>query len=111
MPPARRKDVFLLYWGMSTGGAFLDSLAHQHTPDGYLGWGTSSTGLAYLLRKARQGDDSGPYSKTAVPLLLRLKAGPLASLRRCASLGSRARRAWQAAPGTPASRGSTSRQG
>jgi hypothetical protein len=66
--PTQRKDVFLLYWGMSTGGAFLYPLASTLTPDGYLGWGTSSTGLAYLFRKATQGDYSGPYAKTALRL-------------------------------------------
>ncbi len=68
VPPAQRPDVFLLYWGMSTGGAFLYPLAHSLAPDGYLGWGTSSTGLAYLYRKARQGDFSLPYAKTALRL-------------------------------------------
>ena len=68
VPPAERGNVFLLYWGMSTGGAFLYPLAHDLAPDGYLGWGTSSTGLAYLYRKATQGDFSGPYAKTALRL-------------------------------------------
>ncbi|HZQ60984.1 MAG TPA: hypothetical protein VFC24_06525, partial [Casimicrobiaceae bacterium] len=68
VPPAQRKDAYLLYWGMSTGGAFLYPLAHELTPDGYLGWGTSSTGLAYLNRRAKQGDWGGPYAKTAVRL-------------------------------------------
>ena len=68
IPPAARKDVFLLYWGMSTGGAFLYPLAHELPPDGYLGWGTSSTGLAYLHRRAKQGDLGGPYAQTAVRL-------------------------------------------
>ncbi|MDQ6618919.1 MAG: hypothetical protein M3Z31_04370 [Pseudomonadota bacterium] len=68
VPPAQRNDVFLLYWGMSTGGAFLYPLAHELTPDGYLGWGTSSTGLAYLYRRAKGGDLSGPYAQTAVRL-------------------------------------------
>ncbi len=68
VPRAERQGVFLLYWGMSTGGAFLYPLASTLAPDGYLGWGTSSTGLAYLFRKAKQGDYSGPYAKTALRL-------------------------------------------
>lgn len=68
IPAAQRKDIFLLYWGMSTGGAFLYPLAHEITPDGFLGWGTSSTGLAYLFRKARQGDFTLPYAQTALRL-------------------------------------------
>ncbi|MDB5795564.1 MAG: hypothetical protein JWR25_1943 [Noviherbaspirillum sp.] len=68
LPPAERKKSFLLYWGMSTGGAFLYPLAKQLPPDGYLGWGTSSTGLAYVYRKAMQGDYSTPYAQTALRL-------------------------------------------
>ena len=68
VPPAQRAGVYMLYWGMSTGGAFLYPLAQDLPPDGYLGWGTSSTGLAYLYRKATQGDFSGPYARTALRL-------------------------------------------
>jgi len=68
IPAAERSQVLLLYWGMSTGGAFLYPLARDMRPDGYLGWGTSSTGLAYLYRRAKQGDFSGPYAQTAVRL-------------------------------------------
>ena len=53
--PDRRSSV-VLFWGMSTGGASLYPLAKYFTPDGYLGWGTSSTGLAYVNNRtaARQ---------------------------------------------------------
>jgi hypothetical protein len=64
--PAQRKDHFLLYWGMSTGGAFLYPLARQLPPDGYLGWGTSSTGLAYVFRRAKGGDFNQPYAQSAL---------------------------------------------
>ena len=66
VPPHERERTFVLYWGMSTGGAFLYPLAKQLKPDGYLGWGTSSSGLAYLYRKARQGDLSTPYARSAL---------------------------------------------
>ncbi len=66
IPPALRKDHFVLYWGMSTGGAFLYPLAKQLPPDGYLGWGTSSTGLAYVFRRAKGGDFSQPYAQSAL---------------------------------------------
>jgi hypothetical protein len=66
LPPAERGRSFVLYWGMSTGGAFLFPLAKQLTPDGYLGWGTSSTGLAYLYRRAKQGDFRLPYTQSAL---------------------------------------------
>ncbi|MDP3671536.1 MAG: hypothetical protein Q8R69_17835 [Telluria sp.] len=68
LPPAQRKKSFMLYWGMSTGGAFLYPLAKYLPPDGYLGWGTSSTGLAYAYRKASQNDYKSAYAKTAMRL-------------------------------------------
>jgi hypothetical protein len=68
IPPAQRQDHFVLYWGMSTGGAFLYPLAKQLTPDGYLGWGTSSTGLAYVYRRAKSGDFQQPYAQSALRL-------------------------------------------
>ena len=45
---AGRGNALVLFWGMSTGGASLYPLARLYPPDGYLGWGTSSTGLAYV---------------------------------------------------------------
>ena len=66
VPPAERAGTFLLYWGMSTGGAFLYPLARLLPPDGYLGWGTSSTGLAYAYRKAKSGDFDTPYTHSAL---------------------------------------------
>jgi hypothetical protein len=68
LPPAERARSFMLYWGMSTGGAFLYPLAKYLPPDGYLGWGTSSVGLAYVYRKASQGDYSTAYGTTALRL-------------------------------------------
>jgi hypothetical protein len=63
-----RANAYLLYWGMSTGGAFLYPLAKQLPPDGYLGWGTSSTGLAYVYRRAKSGDFQQPYAQSALRL-------------------------------------------
>src|SRR5258706_11399246 len=68
VPPAQRREAFVLYWGMSTGGAFLYPLAQELPPDGYLGWGTSSTGLAYLYRRAKAGDFQQPYAQSALRL-------------------------------------------
>ena len=68
LPPAQRRDAYVLYWGMSTGGAFLYPLAKQLPPDGYLGWGTSSTGLAYVFRRAKSGDFQQPYAQSALRL-------------------------------------------
>ena len=66
VPPAERASTYLLYWGMSTGGAFLYPLAKTMPPDGYLGWGTSSTGLAYVYRRAKSGDFQQPYAQSAL---------------------------------------------
>ena len=68
IPPAERARSFVLYWGMSTGGAFLYPLAKRLPPDGYLGWGTSSTGLAYVYRRAKGGDFQQPYAQSALRL-------------------------------------------
>jgi hypothetical protein len=68
LPPAQRDRSFVLFWGMSTGGAFLYPLAAHFLPDGYLGWGTSSTGIAYSYRKATQGNFAIPYANTALRL-------------------------------------------
>ena len=66
VPRAQRESTYLLYWGMSTGGAFLYPLAKWLPPDGYLGWGTSSTGLAYVYRRAKSGDFQQPYAQSAL---------------------------------------------
>jgi hypothetical protein len=50
-----RSGSLVLFWGMSTGGALLYPLAQTYKPDGYLGWGTSSTGLAYVANRSRCG--------------------------------------------------------
>lgn len=66
LPTKERKKSTLLYWGMSTGGAFLFPLSKHVTPDGYLGWGTSNTGLAYLYRTAKQKNFTLPYDRSAL---------------------------------------------
>ena len=68
VPPQERARSYVLYWGMSTGGAFLYPLAKWLPPDGYLGWGTSSTGLAYAYRRAKGGDFQQPYAQSALRL-------------------------------------------
>jgi hypothetical protein len=61
-----RRNAFVLFWGMSTGGASLYPLAKTFTPDGYLGWGTSSTGLAYLNNRATAGNLKDAYEQSAL---------------------------------------------
>ncbi len=61
-----RRNAFVLFWGMSTGGASLYPLAKYYAPDGYLGWGTSTTGLAYLNNRARTGNLDDLYEHSAL---------------------------------------------
>jgi pimeloyl-ACP methyl ester carboxylesterase len=63
--PDRARSL-VLFWGMSTGGATLYPLAKSYTPDGFLGWGTSSTGLAYVVDKASGGDFRDVYDHSAL---------------------------------------------
>jgi len=63
---ADRRNAFVLFWGMSTGGASLYPLAKYYTPDGYLGWGTSTTGLAYLNNRSRVGSLDDLYEHSAL---------------------------------------------
>lgn len=60
-----RANSLVLFWGMSTGGSTLYPLAKYYTPDGYLGWGTSTTGLAAATGRARAGNFNAVYEQTA----------------------------------------------
>jgi hypothetical protein len=61
-----RAQSLVLFWGMSTGGASLYPLTKFYRPDGFLGWGTSSTGLAYVNGKAANGDFGNVYEHSAL---------------------------------------------
>ena len=61
-----RARAFVLFWGMSTGGAVLYPLAKYYTPDGYLGWGTSSTGLAHVNNTTLGGNFNNVYERMAL---------------------------------------------
>jgi hypothetical protein len=61
-----RAGSFVLFWGMSTGGASLYPLAKHYRPDGFLGWGTSSTGLAYVNTRAEGGDFANVHDRMAL---------------------------------------------
>jgi len=63
---ADRAGSFVLFWGMSTGGASLYPLAKYFRPDGFLGWGTSSTGLAYVSNKAESDDFANVHDRMAL---------------------------------------------
>jgi hypothetical protein len=66
LPPAERKKSIVLYWGHSTGGPFLWPLTNYFKPDGYMGYGTSSTGLAYLYKEMAAGNFGNPYEKSCL---------------------------------------------
>jgi hypothetical protein len=61
-----RRGSLVLFWGMSTGGASLYPLAKHYAPDGYLGWGTSSTGLAYVNNRTLMGNTNDIYERSAL---------------------------------------------
>ena len=61
-----RKGSLIFFWGMSTGGASLYPLAKYYAPDGYLGWGTSSTGLAYVNSRALTGNFNDVHERSAL---------------------------------------------
>ena len=61
-----RTGTFVLFWGMSTGGASLYPLAKYYVPDGYLGWGTSSTGLAHANNSTLGGNFNNIYDRMAL---------------------------------------------
>src|SRR5258706_10846464 len=61
-----RRGSLVLFWGMSTGGASLYPLAKYYTPDGYLGGGTSSTGLAYVNNRTAMGNFNDIYEHSAL---------------------------------------------
>src|ERR1700747_2409419 len=52
---------------MSTGGSTLYPLAKYYTPDGYLGWGTRTTGLAAVAGSSSARNFNNVYDRTAVP--------------------------------------------
>jgi hypothetical protein len=66
MSDDERKDALLLYWGFSTGGAFMWPLAERVKPDGYLNWGSSPPGIAYFYGAARAGRWDWLYDKSAL---------------------------------------------
>jgi hypothetical protein len=66
LPPGEREKSIVLYWGYSTGGPFLWPLPKYIKPDGFMGFGMSSTGLAYLYKDAAQGNFEMPYVKSCL---------------------------------------------
>ncbi len=66
MSEDERKQALLLYWGFSTGGAFMWPLAERIKPDGYLNWGSSPPGIAYLYGAALSGRWDWLYDKSAL---------------------------------------------
>lgn len=61
-----RRQALLLYWGFSTGGAFMWPLAERIKPDGFLNWGTSPPGVAYFYGATVGGRWDWPYEKSAL---------------------------------------------
>ena len=61
-----RGNALVLFWGWSTGGPSIYTLAKYYRPDGYLGWGMSTTAMASVVRAARGGSYNGLYERSAL---------------------------------------------
>ena len=61
-----REEIFLLYWGFSTGGPFLWALCRHFPPNGMLGWGTSNTPSAYLFSRTAVEHHVWPYEESCL---------------------------------------------
>jgi len=71
---ADRANVLLLYWGFSTGGAFLWPFARHVVPDGIAGFGMSNYPVALYATRAVKGNHRNLYEKSALRLRERGRA-------------------------------------
>jgi hypothetical protein len=62
---ADRQNILLLYWGFSTGGAFLWPLAKRFAPDGIAGFGMSNFPVALFAMRASKNDHRNLYDASA----------------------------------------------
>jgi hypothetical protein len=60
--------VLLLYYGFSTGGAYLWPLSKRLPPDGIAGYGMSNFPIAYFSCRATKGNYEWLYDRSAVRL-------------------------------------------
>ena len=63
-----RSKVLLLYWGFSTGGAFLWPFAKRVAPDGIMGFGMSNFPFAHYATRAEKGEHRWLYDPSALRL-------------------------------------------
>jgi pimeloyl-ACP methyl ester carboxylesterase len=64
----KRDDVLLLYYGFSTGGAYLWPLAKQLPPDGIAGYGMSNFPVTYFSSRSAKGNYEWLYDRSAARL-------------------------------------------
>ena len=60
-----RKDILLLYWGFSTGGAFLWALAKSLAPDGVASFGMANFPISYYATRGFKDEHRWLYDKSA----------------------------------------------
>jgi hypothetical protein len=65
VPAAARRDTLLLYYGFSTGGAYLWPLAKELPPDGIAGFGMSNFPISYYSSRAARGQFDWLYDRSA----------------------------------------------
>jgi hypothetical protein len=68
VPMDARDDVLLLYYGFSTGGAYLWPLSKRLPPDGIAGYGMSNFPVTYFSCRAARGNYEWLYDRSAVRL-------------------------------------------
>ena len=64
IPDAARKEALLLYYGFSTGGAYLWPLAKTLQPDGIAGYGMSNFPISYFANRASSGNYAWLYDRS-----------------------------------------------
>lgn len=62
----RRDEILLLYWGFSTGGAFLWPLAKIYRPDGIASFGMAHFAISYFATRGFNGDYRWLYDNSAL---------------------------------------------
>jgi hypothetical protein len=68
IPEETRKATMVLYYGFSTGGAYLWPLATRLQPDGIAGYGMSNFPISYFSRPARAGNYDWLYEHSVTRL-------------------------------------------
>ena len=64
LPAQSRDEILLLYYGFSTGGAYLWPLSKRLSPDGIAGYGMSNFPISYYSSRAMKGNFDWLYDRS-----------------------------------------------